>query len=423
MEENVKAALEKQNPWWFKKEFYSGIQRLNYYPKLLKYVKTPEILLLVGARRTGKSTLLYQLIKELLRHEEKDSILFINLDEPLFNSRSGEPGFLNGLIANVCNEKKIKYVFIDEIQNYEFWANSLKILYDTQNLKIIMTGSSSALLQSLVSTRLSGRFLTAKIYPLSFKEYLEFNNISGLSTSERIYHFNKYIEFGGFPRVVLEKDEAIKLELLKNYFQTIYLKDIIYPHKLRNNKEVFELLFFVISNIAKYHSYSSISKALNLSVDTVQEYIRYCEESSLISTLMKYDVSVKKQIFNPKKIYCLDTGMVNAVSFKFSENKGRLYENFVYFNLEKYEEPLYYNKGKYECDFLIRQGNKITNAVQVSLSLKEPKTKKRELKGIIEAMKEHKLKEGLILTEEEKETIVIEGRKITVRPVYEWVLS
>ncbi len=186
---------------------------------------------------------------------------------------------------------------------------------------------------------------------------------------------------------------------------------------------MFDLLYFILSNVGKLFSYNRIAKIRGVATDTVKEYLRYAEESYLISSIMKYDASVKKQLINPKKLYGLDTGMINSISFKFSENKGRLLENLVYVNLLRRNRRIYYSKGMGECDFLIKPGLKITAAIQVTLSLKEESVRKREIKGLLEAMKKHDLKEGIILTELENEIIKINGKKIVVQPVYRWLLK
>ncbi len=208
---------------------------------------------------------------------------------------------------------------------------------------------------------------------------MNFNQVIKPTSIERLQHFNNYLELGSFPRVVLEEDTDLKQELLKNYFQTIYLKDIIYPNNLRNNKDVFDLLYFIISNTGKPFSYSNIAKFIDIAVETVKEYINCAESSYLIYTLTKYDPSVKKQLANPKKIYCLDTGIVNSISFRFSENKGRLIENLVYMTLRKKNMETYYHKDKYECDFIIKEKMKVIEAIQVTLSLKDETTRKREI--------------------------------------------
>ena len=427
MDEKITIALERQNPWWFGKAFYTGVDRLHWYPGLSKYIKAREILLLTGARRTGKSTLTYQIIKKLLnKNIPPECILYINLDEPLLQSKSKDPAYLIELIENYMALKKpaTLYLFIDEIQNYDYWVQTIKTLFDTSdNVKIILTGSTSTVLTKKISTRLSGRYFAITVYPLTFNEYLDFNNIHKPTTIEKLLYFNNYLEFGAFPRVVLEKDNELKQEILRNYFQTIYLKDIIYPNNLRNNKDVFDLLYFVISNIAKPFSYSNIAKTLGISSETVKEYIQYAEDSYLIYLLTKYDNSIKKQLANPKKIYCTDTGLVNSISFKFSQDKGWLLENLIFMTLKKQNMELYYHKKRYECDFLIKDALKITGAVQVSLTLEDESTKNREIRGLMEAMNIHNLQQGLIITQEESGKLRINDKEIQIIPVYEWLDS
>ncbi|MCL7412790.1 MAG: ATP-binding protein [ANME-2 cluster archaeon] len=428
MDESAKIALERQNPWWFGKDFDTGIDRLAWYPRLTDYLNTREILLLIGARRTGKSTLLYQVIAHLLNNTTPpEAVLFINLDEPLFQSRSKDPAYLTQLIEHhLVQHKQVQqfYIFLDEVQNHQYWVQTVKNIHDTgRNIKLILTGSTSTLLQNELSTRLSGRYFHITVHPLSFREYLDFNRVQRPTTVETIQHFNNYLEYGAFPRVVLEDNTDLKQEILKNYFQTIYLKDIIYPNQLRSNKDVFDLLFFLISNIGKTFSYSSIAKTLGIAKETVKEYISYAENSYLIYTLTKFDRSVKKQIINPKKMYCIDTGLVNSILFKFSENRGRLLENLVYMTLEKQYKELYYHKESYECDFIIKEGLDITAAIQVTLSLKDEAVRKRELRGLTEAMDTHNLNTGLIITENEHETVTIDDRTITLKPVYEWLIE
>ena len=428
MDESFRAAVEKQNPWWFDKGFETGIDRLANYPELGRFMDAPEVLLLLGSRRTGKSTLLYQLIRSLLNAKTpSETILFVNLDEPLFQSRSKDPGFLGELIEHYLTkaaEHKRFYVFIDEVQNNEFWAQTVKTAYDTQKkAKLILTGSTSSLLRGEGGTRLSGRYFHTVVFPLSFREFLEFKQVKKPTMAQKSLLFEEYLEYGAFPRVVLEKKAELKQEILKNYFQTIYLKDIVYPHKIRNNREVFDLLYFVLSNVGKPFSFANMAKAMEITIPTVKEYISYAEDSYLLHTINKYDKSVRKQIANQKKTYCVDTGMANSVSFRFLEDKGRLLENVVYLALKKKHEDIYYHKGRYECDFLVKEKLKITQAIQVSLTLAGQETKKRETRGLLEALIEHNLGEGLIITANESKTMAIDGKTITVRPVHEWLLE
>ncbi len=428
MDEKVRASLESQNPWWFDKPFVTGVDRLQYFPEIRQYLPVKEILLLIGARRTGKSTLVYQIILSLLNTlKEKEAVLYINLDEPLFFSRSKDPGFLKEIIEEHCSRhEEITHftICIDEIQNFPYWVATVKTLADTRpDLKLILTGSTSSLLQREISTRLSGRYFSCTIWPLSFKECLGFWEVDNPPLIRRRILFTTYLEYGGFPRVVLEPDENLKREILKNYYETIYLKDIIYPNNVRNNSDLYDVLYYIISNITTPSSYNRIADSLQLSAETVKEYIGYAEDAFLFYTVKKFDYSVRKQVANPKKIYCLDTGIISSIAFAFSENRGRLLENAVFIALKKAKREVYYHKNRYECDFLLHEHRKITHAVQVTESLQSSETRIREIRGLCEAMELYDLKEGTIITLNEYGEETCKDMKIHIMPVFEWLGS
>lgn len=426
MNHEIQLALESQNPWWFSKKFDTGIERLSSFPNIMDYLKAREIFLLTGARRTGKSTLVFQIIEHLLKKGiNRENILYINLDDPFFVSMAGNPNLLRDIVEDYIIKNKIEgllYLCIDEVQNYKFWAHTMKIFYDTKgNIKAILTGSTSFTLKNETATRLSGRYLSYTVYPLSFSEFLRFKGINKPELLKLKNIFMEYLKFGGFPRTVLEENENIKTMVLKSYYETIYLKDIILPNNLRNNRDVVNLLYYLISNSGNLHSYNRIAETIHISPDTVKEYIEYAENSYLIYTLTKFDFSVKKQLANKKKNYSLDTGLINAVSFAFSENIGRNLENLIFIALKRKYDEIYYHKGKFECDFIVKSGFEVIMAVQVTKSLKDPDTKKRELRGLIEAMNTHNLKNGIIITENESDELEDNGREIQIIPAYVWL--
>ena len=428
MDQKIRIALESQNPWWFGRPFATGTDRLPWFPELRRYMGAQEILVLAGARRTGKSTLVYQLIRTLLdTGTQKEAILYLNLDEPLFVNRAKDPGFLRELIEDHCtrySEIARFTICIDEIQNFGYWVETIKTLYDTKpELKIIITGSSSSLLQREISTRLSGRYFSCIIYPLTFAECLGFSGTDTLTVIQKRQRFLSYLAYGGFPRVALEPQDALKKEILKNYYETIYLKDIIYPNNVRNNSDLYDVLYFLLSNIGNPLSYNRIADVLHIAPETVREYLGYAENAFLLYSVKKFDYSVKKQLANPKKIYCIDTGIINSVAFAFSENRGRLLENAVFMALKQKQSEVYYHRDRYECDFLIKTHLKITLALQVTESLENPDTRTREIRGLTEAMETYKLKEGLIITMAESEEEIVGGRHIRILPVYEWLES
>ncbi|MBN2251617.1 MAG: ATP-binding protein [Candidatus Altiarchaeota archaeon] len=426
MDEVLRSVLERQNPWWFEREFDCGIDRLAFFPKIGRFMAVPEVLILLGARRSGKSTILFQVIRDLLsKGVAADSVLFVNLEEPFFQSRAKDPNLIPELFDSYFSQFPRAgkfFVFLDEAQNNDYWSAAVKSFYDSgRDVKMILTGSTSSLVESTAASRLSGRYFSVRVHPLSYTEFLGFAGGGRLTVAEKRSRFDVYLKYGGFPRVVLEKDSGLKQDLLKNYFQTIYLRDIIYPHKLRNNREVFDLLYYALSNIGKPFSYTNAAKALSLSPDTVREYLSYAEDSYLLFSVSKYDDSVKKQIVNPRKIYCLDTGIVNAVSFQFSENRGRLLENLVHAHLRRRHEEIYYHRGEHECDFLVREGRRIVSALQVSSSIRDAAVKKREVSGLLEAMEEHKLSEGIILTESEEGSMEEAAGTVKIVPLYKWL--
>lgn len=426
MDTPMRIALESQNPWWFDKPFATGIDRLAWFPELGRYLASQEILLLMGARRTGKSTLVYQIVRSLLdAGTQKEAVLYINLDEPVFASRAKDPAFLRELIEDHCTRHEdITHftVCIDEIQNYDHWVGTVKTLYDTRpDIRLIVTGSSSALLRREISTRLSGRYFAVTVWPLSFAESLAFSGIKNPTTTKKRQHFLAYLSYGGFPRVVLEQDGELKKDLLKNYYETIYLKDIIFPNSIRSSSDLYDVLYFLIANVGSPLSFNRIADALSIAPETVREYIGYAEDAFLFYPVKKFDYAVKKQLANPKKIYCIDTGIVSAVAFAFSGNRGSLLENAVFIALKKTFGDVYYHKNRYECDFLVFKNKKIVAAIQVTESLENPETKARELRGLFEAMDDYDLREGTIVTLQESGSDESDGRHIRIVPVAEWL--
>jgi hypothetical protein len=153
----------------------------------------------------------------------------------------------------------------------------------------------------------------------------------------------------------------------------------------------------------------------------VREYIEYAGNAFLLYPLMKFDYSVKKQVANPKKIYFVDPGLINAVAFAFSENRGRLLENIVFIALMKKYGDIFYHRDRYECDFLVRSGRTIVQAVQVTQSLQDDATRQREMRGLVEAMDAHGLDEGTIVTASESAETTVDGRAVHTVPIAEWL--
>lgn len=384
------------------------------------FIDSRKISVITGVRRSGKSTLLKQIARKF------ENFLYFNFDdERLIDFTYADFNSLLGLTFEVYNGTKV--FFFDEIQNIYGWEKFASRLF-AEGYKVFVTGSNAKLLSSELATSLTGRHLTAELYPFGFKEYLMMKKIefkkdySTKETSKIKKMFNEYLELGGFPEILMSKNK----EELKQIYEDILFKDLIVRFKIRDVKSFRELLLFLFSNAGKKISFNNLSKILDFkSVATVKNYIEFFEKVYLLFPIYLFDYSIKKQIKNDRKIYGIDTGLLKTVSFNFSKNNGRYLENLVFIELKRRGiNPFYYitKQGK-EIDFLIRKGVKTSELIQVSYELSDKDTFAREIDGLMGGLKEFNLKEGLILTEYEETDIKKDGKKIVIKPVYKWLIE
>lgn len=430
MFENV---IIEQNPHWTGKQVFDGVKR-EKFQKLISLMDTNQIITITGIRRCGKSTIIKELIQCLISEKKVNpkNIFFLNLEQPIFDRYKDNPEYLNKILEDYLKitlpEDKI-YIFLDEIQFFKNWQVFIKSKYEQKKFKFVITGSNSKLLSSEMITLLSGRTIGLKLFPFNFKEILlskniEINKISIISKKiEIMNYFDNYLKNGGFPEITLLPKEELKKEILTDYAKNIIYQDIIPRFSIKKSKDIETLFYYLISNITKPYSYNSLSKIINISDKTIKEYIKYFEDSFLLTEIEKYNDSLKKQIKSAKKIYFIDTGMINAFSFSISPDRGRLLENLVFYELKKREKTIYYYSEEKECDFVIKEGIKIVSAIQVADNLFDEKTKKREIEGLINAMKKFNLTNGLILTYEEENEIIIDKLKIQIKPIWKWMIE
>ena len=306
----------------------------------------------------------------------------------------------------------------------------LLLLLLSNQVKIIVTGSSSKLLDSEYATTLTGRTLPITVFPMSFMEYLKFHNVKtkdrlSLVSKKRdiVALLKKYIEQGGFPEVLLTGKE-----LLQKYFDDIIFKDIIDRHEIRDTNTIKRIAHFLLTNIAKEYTYNSIRKMFGVSLDLIRQYIGYIEASYLTFSVSMFSYSLKEQNINPRKVYCIDTGLRNVVGFKFSEDYGRLYENIVFVELkrrlsESLSDIFYWkNKRGKEVDFIVKEGLKTKEVIHACGNVEDKKTKEREVEGLLEALKEFKLKEGSVITEAFEGEEIIGKKKVKFIPLWKWAL-
>jgi len=359
-----------------------------------------------GVRRCGKSTLLRQLIKKL------NGFYYFNFEDPkAINFEVGDFQKLNEVFKEEYGSHY--YYFFDEIQNVHQWELFVRAMLD-KDKKIVITGSNASLLSKELGTRLTGRHLRYELFPFSYREFLNFTN-----KKPNINSFQHYFIKGGFPEYLKFNNAQILQELLND----ILVRDIAVRYNIRSIKTLKEMALYLITNIGKEFSYNLLKRTFDLgSTNTVIDFVSYFEDSYLLFTIQKFDYSLKKQLVNPKKIYSIDNGLSNANSTSFSGDKGRMLENIVFINLRKKYKEIFYFQEKNECDFVVKQGTNIRNAIQVCYDLNED-NKKREINGILGAMKKFKLKEGLILTYDQEDKIKTDNSKIIIMPVWKWLMQ
>ncbi len=421
--------LKEWNVWWTKENIdeLSGIER-EKTNEIIKLLSSRHMKVLAGIRRSGKSTMLYQIIQRLIKKGiSPKNILFINMEDGAL-LESDFDSIIGSYLENVDPKGDI-YLFIDEIQNREKWEFWVKTQYDLKKFKqIFISGSSSSLLLSKYASLLTGRQFSFLVYPLSFKEFLKFKKINydlKFITKEQKAKIKallkEYLQYGGFPEVVLEKE---KHRILVEYYTSIIERDIIAKYGLEE-KKVKDLCRYVISNVSSLHSYKRLASSVNLSPTTIISYLHYIENSYLLYHVPIFSYKVRDHLQYPRKIYCADTGLVNSVAFQFSSNIEKLYENAVFIELKRRNKEIFYWKSKqqYEVDFIIKDCLRIKELIQVCYNIKDEETKRREIRSLLKAMNEFKLKKGTIITEDYSEKEEVKNKIIEYIPLWSWLLE
>jgi len=302
----MKQLMKMWNPWWTERKVPASKKRISRPETLetiLKLLDIREVICITGVRRCGKSTVMYQAIDHLIRKGvEPENILYFNLDEPFEDKSIGLLDRIFGEYIELHVPKGRKYIFLDEIQNIKDWEQWVKKFYDLygEEIKFVLTGSNSSMLSDQLSILLTGRMITQHVFPLSFNEYLDFEGFKlkdpDIQRNEVLHYFNKYLFKGGFPEVVLEEDMDINHLRLTEYFNSILLRDIVVGRNIRESAKLIELANYSLSNISTLLSYSKISNATELSVNSLKEYLLYLEQAYLIYQLNFFSYSVKDSV-------------------------------------------------------------------------------------------------------------------------------
>jgi predicted AAA+ superfamily ATPase len=419
----IDSALLKIIDFWQKVVEEKGLRHRQLVDKI--DTETKEVIDIVGPRRSGKSSIMKIIIKKL---KTKGGFLYINFEDPYFIDHN-TPQVIEELIETYKEyyQTKLNYLFFDEVQNITSWEKAVRKLRDGGQYKIFVSGSSSKLLSSELASLLSGRHLSYQLLPLSFAEYLAFQGVAIrekkdiiLKEKALLKHFGEYLEWGGFPAVVLEKNQ----ELLKQYYLDMIQKDIVKRYEIREKTVLEKMGVYLLTNSAKTISVSAIKNLYGISHEPASTYLDYFKDAFLVFELPQFSYSIKRQQKALKKIYAVDTGLANNVSFRFSQDKGRILETSVFLSLKQQGKETYYYKTKSgrEVDFLIKDNGKV-QLIQVAWDIEDEKTKQREIGSLVEAMEEEKVGRGLVLTFSTNERTLIKNRQIQIRPVYQWLLE
>lgn len=415
----MESVFEEWNTYAGKQKLKSRDMNLDEVAKNAKLKIVP----VTGIRRAGKSSILMLLQQKLTKEGYKTA--YINLEDSRIKDNKD---ILDNVIKWFGDDG---FLLLDEITSVSDWEGWLARNHEMLKGKLKLVTSSSRKSLITPSKPLRGRMLPYEVYPLSFKEFLEFKNIgvekttAGIGRIERA--LNEYLIFGGFPEVVLLEDHTDKIRLINSYFKDIIGLDV---------SEISNENINVVEIFGKYiieSSYFSASKCLNylktLGYKIGKQSILNLEKTSQISYLFFFiqifSRNIKDRNQYPRKSYLGDTGFMNAISGK--KDMGRLFENAVLLELKRKlmqnQEVNYWKNPKgEECDFIVREGLNTRKAIQVVYDIKDEKTKQREINGIVECIKEFDLKDGLIITKDYEAEEKIENRKITYLPLWRWLL-
>ncbi len=403
------------------------IQR-SAFPQAQPLLSSSQIKVITGIRRCGKSIFSAQLLAG-------KKYGYVNFDdEKLSDLHVQELDEILKAVYEIYG--RIDFLLLDEIQNvtrWELFANRLQ----RQGLNLVITGSNAKLLSRELATHLTGRHIAIELFPFSFEEFLRYKKIEPHGETTKNVGLIKgalhsYVEVGGFPEALKEPDPLL---YVKNVYSTILLKDILLRHKIRYTRTFRELADYVLTNFAREVSFNKLKHIFKLGSDhTTKNYLSFLEESYLVFLIEKFSYKKKESIIENRKVYVIDTGLIKAVSFRFQEDFSHLYENVVAVELlrRKAQDPqqeVYYwkNSLQEEVDFIVKEGIKVTQLIQVCYDLSLIKTKEREFRALLKASKELHCQNLLVITSDEEgvETLNWFGitRKIRCIPLWKWLLK
>jgi predicted AAA+ superfamily ATPase len=387
--------LTRWNRWGGAK-VNAGIER-EVTSRLIPFFHTPEVVVLIGPRRAGKTTVLFQVMDALEQTNiPQEAMLHVNLEEPALSPQLSIE-LLDKIYKTYREEiypRGKAYLFLDEIQNVPHWEKWIRARNESENIKFFITGSSSQLMSKELGTLLTGRHISFRVFPLNFREFLRFKSIVlpkkliKASPAVPIQHaLNMFLRWGGFPEIVLAENDRRKELLLKQYFDDILFKDVAMRHRIRDTFALRNLAVYLLTHTGSLISLQRIAKVFEVSLDLARSYCQYLQEAFLIDFISFYSRKAAERQRNPQKVYVTDLGLRNAVSLSLSEDKGHVLETLVYHTLQQQDnDGIFYWKRQGEIDFLVRKGITIQTAIQVlAEGLDKQEVMQREVRSFEEA--------------------------------------
>lgn len=364
--------------------------------------------IITGIRRSGKSTFVNQ---DFLKTDR--NAFYLNFDDPaLYGFSASDFVILEEAIERFQNENKgSKAVYFDEIQVVEGWEVFVNSQLRKGNL-VTVTGSNASLLSYELGTRLTGRHLDYELFPFNFDEYCKLRKCD--KTSESFKHF---LEEGGFPEYLIYN----RTDILKRLFEDILMRDVIVRYGIKDVRSIKMLSVYLTSNCGNLITGSKLSAQLGLKTTaTILEYLSFLEQCYLFFFVPKFNYSAKAQSVNPKKVYCIDTGMIQNVTLSINADMGRVFENAVFIELRRRTKNIwYYSEAAFECDFLYGRDVVPENAVQVCYELTS-ENKEREVRGLVETCKKFPGVKPLIVTFNQNDKISYGGMIVEAVPAVEF---
>ncbi len=405
-------------------------------------LKVNKIIAVTGFRRVGKTYLVFDLVKKILKEKSRKQVVYINFEDERIPQKIE---FLTQLLPAIKETfgGLPEFLFLDEVQNIPDWSKWLRRVYDKEDMKIFITGSSSKMSSREIPTELRGRCLEIKVYPLSFREFLLFKNINidykniaylENQKAKAVYALEEYLFWGGMPEIALA-DESKKKEILQQYFSSVLRRDVVERYKIKNEEALKAMLSLLLnSTIFSISRLQQNLKSANLKIGktTLAHYFNYLENSYFLNSVPIFSYKIKDQLQYPRKVYFIDNGFINVLSLKFSKNYGRLFENSAFIQLKRKfpEIEIFYWKDRYqkEVDFVLKENLKIKTLIQVCYDLSDFNTKEREINALIKASHELKCNDLLIITnnhegEEEISDRNNKKKKIKFIPLFKFLLN